>query len=350
MSSDYPKSRLQARHVAAALKDHLDQLSPATELATVADTSFLLTQGYVTASSRKGPLTVIGCPIASVVPGTDIFVRKLANTGINQYVYDGLVTPTLVGSRSYAIMSADGVTRAGYTGTSTGNGAWSGATAASVVPTNVLTTGWYWSFFFYMTALPSPTSPITLTSTNRLQLVGGTYNPDLNISILYNYLGQIGLQFYSSGVYTTAYASQAFAPGKVWFLQLHLGNGLSVNGQTGSSLTLSNIGSLPAPIQNNIVHEFLGGSFGNTAPIGTWVSKFGFGYFPLGSFPYPINSFIPTSNSQIAQGTSAFGVGLTTYDRLLISDASGTTLPNTGTGAASGTATSSSAIITIGPY
>ncbi|HEY7419410.1 MAG TPA: hypothetical protein VH593_29785, partial [Ktedonobacteraceae bacterium] len=132
--------------MAAYLKDNLDRLSPATEVATVADISLLLTQGYVIASTRKGPITVMGCSPGVVVPGTDIFVRRISNTGINQYVFDGLVSPTLVGPASYSVVSYNGTTRGASTGTLyTLSNTWTPGTGATNIPGNSATGGWFWS-------------------------------------------------------------------------------------------------------------------------------------------------------------------------------------------------------------
>jgi hypothetical protein len=359
-------SQRSARQVVGVVRDRLDALSPRTELATVADITYQKSIGYITATTLKGPIQVFGCPNGIVAPGSSILVRKITRSGATYYVYDG---PSLGSTKGtgYAIMGSDYTVGLGsiysqgiaHTGTLEPTQApsayWSLASGGTTVPANALTTGWYWSFFFLISSLPSSNSTINMFTTGALFNTGNGFNTlSPSVNILYDWQGRIGLT-YGDGVFTTGFTTQTFAPGRIWFLQLQLGGGMSVNGV--STTPPSNIGSLALPIQGTIVHGIGGASVlpsqsgTNKAPLGSWFSKMQFGFFPaLSGLPYAQNGFVPTSDSQILNGNSALNAGLTTYDRFLVSDGSSGSLPNTGVSAVAMTPHYPSSRVSIGPY
>lgn len=385
----YPHATQAARQFADALDGKFDTVSPLTEVATVADTSFHLATGYVQATGRKGPIQVIGVPLNTVCPGMDIFVRQMTQSGISQYVFDGYAPATLnmrTSSGSLADAGGNGIAavNAGFV-----NGF--GVSPPITLPASAYSVprGWFLSFFFYMPSLPSSSTPATLLSVDAL-----TYNSGTNtwsqsqewLSVSYNYKGQLGANVYG-GYVPGKFTTQTFAPHRIWFVVLQLGNGLAVNGSTnpatmatGMEDTSRNYTPLQSAVTSYFWLNFLGANkYPDAAnnnifvpvskcPAGTWISKVTFGCSASGGgatavWPYPVDGTIPQSDSAIVTGNATLGSGLNVISRFLISDnfSSGghIFLPDTGTAASNNTvlafdgdfnSTAGGVILTQGPY
>src|SRR5690348_10035870 len=89
---DHAPARQHARAIATLLTRQLEQRSPASELATVADTSQLTEFGYLLATAARGPVQVIGVPpedYHKLLPGARIYLRRMRVGGQQASLFDG---------------------------------------------------------------------------------------------------------------------------------------------------------------------------------------------------------------------------------------------------------------------
>src|SRR5260370_27155241 len=156
MDTNFPKARKEAKHFARHLHNALSGVSPVTEVATVSDTAAHLPTGQIVATVRKGPIQVIGVPLNTVVPGMQIFARKMVRKGIPFYVFDGYAPiPSNFGSVSGSLSTPTG-TVPGAASSSVFSGGHLTSPATTTITGGGPTTRWLWSFCFYVPSLPSP--------------------------------------------------------------------------------------------------------------------------------------------------------------------------------------------------
>lgn len=302
----YPKTQRAAARFATRFQQHLAQYSPLSEVGIVADTSFLLTQGYITATSHKGPVRVVGASLGLLIAGMRIFIRPMQG---NVYLFDGLApTPLTTGTASGSLV---------YTGLGT-------TPASTPVQVGMSTvsipagppTGWYFSCFFYLSALPTPGTTCTLLDLPKIvsNVVAGGWR------ITYDWLGRINVYTYGSAYGNPAIPSpttQTFSPHRIWFLTAQIANGLAVNGLQNTNMTLSGLSYAQTVLSGNYGLFLLSdSSAGGLPPNGSWISKVSIGNnfaagFPV--WPYNLSAFVPSNDSQIANGSKTLGSGLRTY-------------------------------------
>jgi hypothetical protein len=279
-----------------------------------------------------------------------IFVRKMSQGGLNYFVFDGYAPQTSVAATKSGAVSV--LTGPAATNTATfGSGSVANGSPLITLPSHSpFPLGWYFAFFFYLSALPSPSAPCVLLD---LPLVNGSWSITGGFRITYNYTGNLGAYFYGnswSGATVGPSTTQVFAPHRIWWAVFQLGMGLTVNAGTLDT-TITNLNGGTNLQAGNYGMFLMSDSNGaNTPPAGSWISKVSFGCDYNGSVMAPYAS-IPTNDSGILNGNAALGSGLTTYGRWMINDLSSGQFPDTG--AAHSTPTplyADGTVLTFGPY
>jgi hypothetical protein len=378
-TSDHAPARQHARAIATLVTRQLEQRSPASELATVADTSQLTEFGYLSATAARGPVQVIGVPpedYHKLLPGTRMYIRRMRVGGMQAALFDGYA-PT-----SKALTATGGALAVSHAASPVAAAAsalsWTSSTVAGGTPLTTLpsgpTGGWFWSFACNLSRVPDLGQSYVLVDmahiTSGTTIAGG-------MQITYDWLGRLNIAYY--GTWTGAPGSStpmatALAPGRDWWLTLQLGqtSGLvDLDGATFSdgnhqiSATISGV-SVPA----GTYALWLLGDHANSqvcAP-GSWISKYVFGCDAISGtalWPYPVTPnpvtidsslFTPQSDGDVANDLATINTGLTVYNRYLMSDwvaGSPSTLPDTALGNSSPMAlslTPSAQVLTSGPY
>ena len=344
--SQYPKTQRAAARFARKLDARLARYSGLTEVGVVANTDFALAQGYVIATAQKGPVRVVGMGLGTLMPGMRIFLRPM--TG-NVSIFDGLApTPLTTGTASGSLVS-------------TGLGLPPASTPIQTgMPTLSLpsgpATGWYWSCFFYLAALPSPGATFTLIDLPKINTT--TWTVEGGWRVTYDWLGRVNAYPYGSAYGNPAVPEptvQTFSPHRIWFLTAQIGNGLAINGLQNDKMGLSGLNSIQTVLPGNYGLFLLGDSTGGTlAPHGSWISKVSIGNnFASGSpvWPYNLSSFIPSSDAQLANGNKTLGSGLRTMLFYSCQDSVGTTTLLDSSAIGSNLSLSvSSTVLVNGPY
>jgi len=293
----YPKTTRRA----ASLMGHLQALSkkgPRTLVGTVVDTSFHLSQGYVTATTQLGIVSVYSVPYGQVVPQMRIYCRQIGGTSSTRsFVFDGFA-PNISrlgksGSLCYTAtaMNLGGV---GIAQTST-NGSTS---TQSAIPA---ATGYYWHLFFYMPVLP--TSPVTL-----LAMVSQN---DVSVGVTLSYLPSGYLQFSSIADGKGYLTTTAVPPHSVHWVVIQPGlSGLEVliDGMPPAYQGLSGAGDIPSFSGGGTSYtmSLLSNPDGTSlVPLGTWVSKVGFGSSWNGTSVIPLVQTVPAADTDLPQGANA---------------------------------------------
>lgn len=317
----YPRARLAARRLKQSVMQAIgQQTSSPTLIATVADTSAQLAQGFVNATTNQGPIQVSGVPLYSVCPGTQIYVRQLG--GKAAYIYDGLAgnyTNRLTSSGS--VISTTGQSAVAATS------AVFGSTISNVSLLHLQNFAHFFlSFFFSVASVPPPGEHITLVD---LAGVGGSSTGNTvqsSLQVVYLNSGQLDVYLtnwpttYSPGNPTDEY----FAPRSTWFVTIELGLGMQVNGiQTTSMQNITSIIANTAPPSGYYGMFLLGDHLGgNAAPAGSWVSKVMLGYMNTAAvFPF---SATPQSDAEF---TAQVGTALLDYGLWYCDSPGATTLP-----------------------
>jgi hypothetical protein len=351
MDEQFPKARQEAKRFAGHIGRALGNASPMTEIAIVSNTDAAISTHFIQATTRKGPIQVVGVPLNAVCPGMQIFVRKMTRDGLPFYVFDGFAPAALtVANTSRAITATTGVGPAAASSSIYGSGSVDPSSPLTTIPASPPASGWFWSFFFYMAALPPAGAPCVLLDMPKID---GSHNITEGFRITYDYLGHLNAYFYTwegGGTVVGTGTMQVFAPHKVWFATFQIGNGLAVNGAQYSNMIISQLSAGLHPVAGNYGMFLLSDSEGlNAAPAGSWLSKITFGcnYVSGPLWPYNLSGFIPSKDSDIVTGTHTLGSGLTVYNRWLCSDGS-TTLPDTGT--ANVDLQTLGTLLTLGPY
>lgn len=293
----YPKTVRRA----SQLMGHLQALSkkgPRTLVGTVVDTSFHLSQGYVTATTQLGIVSVYSVPYGQVVPQMRIYCRQIGGTSSTRsFVFDGFA-PNISrlgksGSLCYTAtaMNLGGV---GIAQTPT-----TGATSTQTAIPEA--TGYYWHLFFYIPVLPQ--IPVTL-----LSMVS---QHDTSVGVTLSYLPSGYLQFASLADGKGYLTTTAVPPHSVHWVVIQPGlSGLEVliDGMPPAYQGLSGVGDLPSfsgagtPYTISLLSNPDGTAL---VPLGTWVSKVGFGSSWNGTSIIPLVQTVPASDSDLPQGANA---------------------------------------------
>ena len=256
---------------------------PRTLVATVVDTSFHLSQGYVTATTELGLVRVSSVPYGTVVPQMRILVRQAGPHRTNRdYIFDGYA-PALsqLGGTSGMVMPTMATGNVGVVTVQSASG------AIPTLSTLSGSTGYYWHCFFYFPQLPTSDAVTLLAMTNsgHTNTVVVEYWPSgvLEIRSLADNKGYI--------------TNGPVAPHVPHWLLVQPGLG------GGQDVLLDGIPSLYQPIHTGDTPTFLAGGTHYTlilftsydgsgaCPVGTWVSKLGFGlsYDAVGHTPLPLS-------------------------------------------------------------
>lgn len=318
----YPRARKAAARLVTHLKRTLDERSPKTLVTTIVDTSYMPTYGYVTATSLNGPVRVVGIPTNRVIPGMRVFARKVNE---NTYVYDGMApVPLLTGTTSGLVIHT-GAAPAASNPLAVGMPTWT--VNNGPIPGSL---GFYVSFFFYLSDLPASGTSCVLLDLPHLNTTPSPPVVDGGLKVVYSSTGTLNVTYYGAAYGNPVPGTptvHTFAPHQVWFLTFQVGNGLAVDGQSFPDMAIT--GPATNPINGAYTLAVLGDLAGNNAPpIGSWVSKVSLGYDivlqnPI--WPYNLSGFIPSDDTQVANGTASYGQGLTTNLLYLCADGVGAT-------------------------
>ncbi len=351
---DHPQKFPRAQRSASRLADAMHGMmkkGPRSLVGTVVDASFQVTAGFVLCTTQLGVVKVYGVPYGSVVPQMRLFVRQAGPHGTNkQFVFDGYA-PALssLGLTSGSLIMSSPV---GDSGSLPAPGATLGITTVASITTAA---GYYWCCFFYLPALPT-TSRVTLFSMDtsaQTNIVSLEYLS--NGSLVFRSTNSIPAQGY---ITTNPVSPHTFH----WLLiQPGIGTGQDVlldglpvayKGIAGLANERPVFSSAGANYTLYLLSNYDGSA---TPPLGTWISKIGFGTSWTGSAVIPLITGIggvPASDSDLPNAnvsTSQQAIGL----YLCEDTPGGSTLTN---GALSGlggglTVTSPYATISaIGPY
>lgn len=333
-SQKYPKGSQRASQVAQSILD-LTKKGPRTLVATIVDTSFHVTQGYTTCTTELGIVPVYGIPYGSVVAGMRVYCRQMGGQATNRaFVFDGFAqNPSRQGTTSGSLLFASPVITPLTTALATSQVA--SITGLSSVTTS---TGYYWHCFFYLPQLP--TSTLTLFQFNCNSTPS---SPALSLTMLPTGM----MQCASSDGH--GYQTQTpVAPHRIHWL-------VCQPGVTGQELLVDGVPNYTHLLGANDTPTFAGGTNTYTvsllgtstgtgiAPLGSWMSKIGFG----GNSVSPLNTAIPTADSMLVNVASS---GFYTRLLLLCEDgASSTTLSNTAIGGGGSTFSLVSGIAQVSP-
>jgi hypothetical protein len=333
----YPKAMAAASGMAGRLHTMV-RLSSRSLIATVVDTNFHTTQGYVLCTTEQGLVHVYGAPMGTLIPQMRIYARIQGGSATNRaYLFDGYAPSLSSLSQSGSIL---------YKGPATSSGVF-GQTTASIPTSSSLSssTGYYWHCFFYLSQLPSSTVILFAMWTGGL-----TANA---VALELNSQGQ--LLFRSINDNHGYVSSVTVAPHHLHYVQIQPGytsNEMLIDGQATYTTTTSvpTFAGGGASYQLSVLSDSSGAG---TCPMGSWISKIGFGTSYTSGVVQPLSGGVPASDAQIP----TFNVSSTqqTTALYLCNDAAGSvTAANTApVGSASAiTLTSSSVagVSALGPY
>lgn len=320
-----PRARKQAAKLAQQLKSMVN--SPSAEVAVVSDTGAHLASGYVVATTKHGPVRVVGVPFNTLVPGMRIFVAPIA---LGQYVYQAMApSPAIYTNSSHAVLADSGALAAAASVDLLSTGGAVGADLMTL-PGGLPNQGWYWSFFFYVPSLPPPTTSWVLWE--QALVVSSSVTGYMQIT--YDANGWLRQTFYNWPLYYSPYTAgqtfqtsstqYSFAPHNVWFVTLQVASGFTVNGIQPPGSAAPSLGSITGNTMQtgDYWHYFLGSHTNSQcAPAGSWISKMSFGNAAVSNVEFnPFGATIPAADSDIVNGTATLNAGTRTYGRWLISD------------------------------
>lgn len=299
----YPKATAQAAQLVNAFSDMVKK-GPRTMVATIVDTSFHTTQGYVLVTTELGIVPVYGVPIGTVVPQMRLLVRQQGGKStVRTFVFDGYAPVLSSQNQTGSILYANPAERSGVVLATT--------TASLATPTGLSgPSGYYWHAFFFLPQLPPAGSFYTL-----LSLWTGSVATSLSLEMLPSGL----LRFRSTdghGYITTV----PVAPHSIHWVQIEPGLGagqeFQIDGTTNYTGLLSS-SDVPTFAGNTASYTLLAltdGSGNNPCPLGTWISRIGFGMsfngvnvvaLPNGKTVPTGDSTIPSFNVSVTQVTEA---------------------------------------------
>lgn len=315
-------------------------------MATVLDTSFHLTQGYVSCTTEMGLIRVYAVPYGQVVPQMAIFVRQSGPHATHRaYVFDGFA-PALstLGPTSGQIMYTNLHPTGG--GTVLAQTSFPGGYPSVVGLAGGL--GYYWHFYLYLPALP--TTRVTLF---QMASTSGTPTNMPTCELLPS--GFLQVRSIEDG--HTLMSSAPVAPhAKHWIvIQPNVGNAQAIVVDNVPSVILGDTFTFTG---NGVTYStsFLSNLDGTQlVPLGTWISKIGYGASFTGGAVVPLSigtGDYPTGDSQIPNLNS--GASLDTLNRYLCTDTPGSaTLANSAlatTGSNLTLTTAYANLLATGPY
>jgi hypothetical protein len=331
----FSKSHQKATEATQAIVG-LMQKGSRTILGTVADTTFHLTQGYVTATTQLGVVQVSGVPLGTVLSGMRVYCRRMGTTATNQhYIFDGYAsTISSLGSNGSLLIGSGGPSLSSGCATVTG------VTSGLIGPN-----GYYWHCFF---SLPSiPTGTVTLFQFSQTSALGTTLSLQLTAGCI--------LQFVSND----GHGYQSTLP-----IIPHVLHWVVIQpGYAGAALLVDGISAYTGIIGSGDAPTFAGGTNTYTitlgsqytgsqcVPIGSWLSKFGYGtstrLFPV---IVPSGTPLPAYDTDLVNANAG---GIVTNALYLFEDTPGSaTARNSAASGSAGTlAVSTPASISMaGPY
>ena len=335
----YPKANKRADEAIQHIF-HLTQKGPRSQVGTVVDASFHLSQGYVLCQIESNVVRVYSVPYGSVINQMRLFCRQIGATNLNRsYVFDGYApnvsslqsqTGSVIFTQTHGITSWVSATNAG-----------SGGMPSSASLTS--STGYYWHCFFYVPQLPTATMTLwemVYSTTNRLHL---------------EYLPTGYLQF-RSGDNHGYISSTTVEPHNIHWVQIQpglTGNEMLIDGAVNYT---GLIGGSDEPTftgsGNTYTGYFLSNYDGSFSCVpGTWISKMGYGVSYTGGVPVALSASVPQADSDLPN-LSAGGTR-ETYNLYLCTDTPGsTTIANSaaGGGTSATLTTANCGVIATGPY
>lgn len=326
----FNKSHQMASQVTQSLISLIAK-GPHTIIGTVVDTSFHLTKQYVTCTTQRGVVSVIGVPIGSVIPGMRIYCRQTGGMStIKSFIFDGFASSVAsLGANGSLIITSSPTLILGC-------GSVSGVTAQVGLTGPV---GYYWYGFFYLPIMPTTT--VTLFEFAQMSSTN-TFTVQILPSCLLQVISSDG-----HGYVTTV----AIPPHQLHFIQIQPGN-------TGNEVLIDGVSSYTGILSPPDEPTFVGGSAtyvmwtGSQAngtqllPVGSWVSKIGYGTTSLSSLP----NVVPAYDSDLI---NANGGGITSKMIYLFEDTPGSsTAINSAVASGAGTLLLSTpaSIVASGPY
>jgi hypothetical protein len=338
----FPKTQKKAADVVQQLH-RLMQKGPRSLVATVIDTSFQPSMGYVLCTTQLGVVPVYGVPYGSVVPQMRLFTRQLGPAATNRgYVFDGFAPA----------MSVRGLTSGSvvYTTTNGDSGTPPASTSVGGLPSSASVTsatGYYWHFFFYLPSLPAIPRVTLFSMTNA-----GATNV---VACEYLSNGQLVFRCTNDGHAFTN--TSVVAPHSIHWVQIQPGlaggieflvDGVAAYAASGGGPTFAGSGA-------TYTTYFLSNADGSQpCPIGTWLSKWGYGYSYTGGNAVALStglttpagdSDLPNLNVSSTQKTQALYLCTDTPGSATVINSSAA-----GTGSSLSLATSYSALVGAGPY
>ena len=354
---NYPQKYPNARKKASEVAQHVVNVTrkgPRSMPAVITDTTYHLTWGYVSAQTGLGHVQVTSVPHGTVVPGMRIMVRQIGGQATNRgYVFDGYApNVSALGSSGSLLASAPGENLSTPFIT-TGNA------GCPADPSLVGLSGYFWYLFCYIPHLsynpqvPSAaTSPITIM---QMAEVGTSPLKTLSLDLTPTGL----LRFWSSdghGYITT----KAVPPHNIQYIQIQPGLSgaeLLVNGQAFYQGLIGS-GDEPTFTGGSAVYTLsymsaIDGS--NLAPLGTWVSKMGFGSSYGGGVPIALSTGTSVPDSDSALPVPMSGVTQQSIALYLCTNTPGSSsVPNSATGSglagALNVITAYGSLVGTGPY
>lgn len=267
----YPKAQRAAAQVASHIHEMMKR-GPRSLLATVIDTSYHATMGYVSATTQLGVVQVHGVPYGSVVPQMRIFVRQIGpHSTTRQFLFDGYA-PAL-SRRGLASQSLCYIQPSGLASTQA-------LLSTSSVPTTASLTsgivGYYWHLFFYL-----PQVPATRVTIFQMSVTAGGPNL-LTLEYLPN-----GYMLFRSAENNHGYTTTRTVPAhQMHWVVLQPGLGGSGSGREwyidGQSYAAGINSSSDEPYFNGNGATYTVSYLSNTdgsqlCPLGSWIAKFGYG-------------------------------------------------------------------------
>lgn len=279
----YPKAMAAASGMASRLHTMM-QRSSRSLVATVVDTSFHTTQGYVLCTTEQGLCHVYSVPYGTVVPQMRIYARIQGGSATNRaYLFDGYAPTLSSQSQSGSIL---------YSGPATSSGVF-GETTASIPTSSTLASsvGYYWHCFFYLPQLPASTIILFAMWTGGLTADAVALELNSQGQILFRSLND------NHGYVSTA----PVAPHLIHYVQIQPGytsHEMLIDGQANYSTltTHPTFAGAGASYQLSVLSDSAGGG---TCPMGSWISKIGFGSSYASSTVQPLPGGVPASDAQI---------------------------------------------------
>jgi hypothetical protein len=335
---NHPQRFPKATAAAALLVNDLHQMTkkgPRTMVATVVDTSFHTTQGYVLATTELGIVPVYGVPIGTVVPQMRILARQQGGQSTARaFVFDSYAPTTSSQNSTGSVL---------YTSPIHQNAIMATTTNTLATPSGLVgPAGYYWHAFLYLPQLPPAGSYYTLFSMNS-NAPASAVCLDLLPSGL--------LRFWSIADGHGYITNTPVPPHAIHWVQIVSGLG------AGLEFTVDGINTYTGLLSSTDAPTFAGNgatytltaltdSAGNNpCPLGAWISRLGFGSSFNGTnvVALPNGTSVPTSDEEIP----VFNVSVTqmTEALYLCNDTPGSSIC-----ANSAPAGSASAIALTAPY